>query len=61
MSAKMLVVDEVAKNVKLLADLLHVKGDSTVTVESGPRALERFASEKPDLVLPDVVMPGMSE
>lgn len=57
----MLVVDEVAKNVKFLADLLHVKGDSTVTVESGPRALERFASAKPDLVLPDVVMPGMSE
>jgi CheY-like chemotaxis protein len=53
MSAKNVDVDEVAKNVNLLAGFLHVKGYSMVTVESGPRALERFAAAKPDLVLLD--------
>ena len=60
MSAKILVVDDVAMNVKLLADLLAVKGYATCTATSGPQALERIASEHPDLVLLDVMMPGMS-
>jgi len=59
-SAKILVVDDVAMNVKLLADLLAVKGYATCTATSGPQALERIASEHPDLVLLDVMMPGMS-
>ena len=60
MSAKILVVDDVAMNVKLLADLLAVKGYATCTATSGPQALERIASEHPDMVLLDVMMPGMS-
>ena len=60
MTAKILVVDDVAMNVKLLADLLAVKGYATCTATSGPQALERIASEHPDLVLLDVMMPGMS-
>ena len=57
---KILVVDDVAMNVKLLADLLAAKGYATVTASSGPEALERLASDGPDLVLLDVMMPGMS-
>jgi adenylate cyclase len=60
MTAKILVVDDVAKNVKLLSDLLQVKGYATVTAESGQQALAQLAAEKPDLVLLDVMMPGMS-
>ena len=59
-AAKVLVVDDVALNVKLLADLLAVNGYRTCTAASGPEALERLASERPDLVLLDVMMPGMS-
>ena len=60
MSARILVVDDVALNVKLLADLLGVKGYQTVTAASGPEALAKLEAERPDLVLLDVMMPGMS-
>jgi len=58
--AKILVVDDTPKNVKLLADLLTVKGYSVVTAESGRQALAQLDAEWPDLVLLDVVMPEMS-
>ena len=60
MSSKILVVDDVPKNVKLLADLLGVKGYATCTAASGAEALARLETEKPDLLLLDVMMPGMS-
>jgi adenylate cyclase len=59
-AARVLVVDDVALNVKLLADLLTVKGYRTSTATSGPEALASIAAEPPDLVLLDVMMPGMS-
>jgi adenylate cyclase len=58
--AKILVVDDTPKNVKLLADLLTVKGYTVVTAASGREALALVGAEKPDLVLLDVVMPEMS-
>ena len=58
--AKILVVDDTPKNVKLLADLLAVKGYSVITAGSGKEALAKLESERPDLVLLDVVMPEMS-
>lgn len=60
MPAKILVVDDTPRNVKLLADLLTVKGYSVVTATSGREALDQVESEQPDLVLLDVVMPEMS-
>jgi len=59
-SAKILVVDDVALNVKLLADLLAAKGYRTCSATSGAEALKVLAAERPDLVLLDVMMPGMS-
>jgi adenylate cyclase len=58
--AKILVVDDTPKNVKLLEDLLTAKGYSVVTALSGREALTQLENEKPDLVLLDVVMPEMS-
>ncbi len=60
MPAKILVVDDTPKNVKLLADLLTVKGYAVVTAASGREALAQVEAERPDLVLLDVVMPEMS-
>src|SRR5687767_7830252 len=60
MAHKILVVDDVPKNAKLLADILTVKGYDLSTAASGPEALKRIAEDRPDLVLLDVMMPGMS-
>ena len=57
---KVLVVDDTPHNVKLLADLLGVKGYAVATAINGEEALAKVASEKPDLVLLDVMMPGLS-
>src|SRR6058998_2414875 len=60
MPEKILVVDDVPVNVKLLADLLAGKGYAVVTAASGAEALEQIEKEQPGLVLLDVMMPDMS-
>jgi putative two-component system response regulator len=57
---KVLVVDDTPQNVKLLADLLAVKGYAVCTAANGEQALAQVAKEKPDLVLLDIIMPGLS-
>jgi adenylate cyclase len=58
--AKVLVVDDTPHNVKLLADLLAVKGYAVATAVDGEKALASVAADKPDLILLDVMMPGLS-
>ena len=60
MSAHILVVDDVEKNVKLLADVLAVRGFEVSTAASGEQALEAVRDNPPDLILLDVMMPGLS-
>ena len=57
---KLLIVDDTPLNLKLLGDLLAVKGYAVATASSGEEALARLAQEVPDLVLLDVMMPGLS-
>jgi adenylate cyclase len=57
---KILVVDDTPLNVKLLADLLSVSGYQVDTAGSGEEGLNKVVSFAPDLLLLDVVMPGMS-
>jgi CheY-like chemotaxis protein len=45
--AKILVVDDTPQNVKLLADLLTVKGYQVVTAASGAEALAKVEAERP--------------
>ena len=59
-SEHILVVDDVAKNVRLLADVLGARGYRTSTAASGAEALACIAADRPDLVLLDVMMPGMN-
>ena len=60
MSQKILVVDDTPVNVKLLADLLSAKGYTVATAASGKEALDKIEAAPPDLVLLDVMMPGMT-
>jgi two-component system response regulator AtoC len=57
--AKILVVDDHPSNVKALRVRLSTEGHEVIEAASGQEALDRFESERPDLVLLDVMMPGM--
>jgi adenylate cyclase len=57
---RILVVDDTAANVKLLESILRATGYEVLTASSGAEGLAKVASGAPDLVLLDVVMPGMS-
>ena len=56
---RILVVDDVAQNVRLLEAILGTEEYSVVSASSGIEALEKVETEPPDLVLLDVQMPGM--
>ena len=59
MSARVLVVDDVMPNVKLLAAKLTREYFDVITAYNGQQALELVKKESPDIVLLDVMMPGM--
>jgi len=59
MSARILVVDDILPNVKLLEAKLKAEYYDVLTATSGPEALEIAEKEKPDVVLLDIMMPGM--
>ena len=60
MAQRILVVDDTPPNVKLFADLLAAKGYEVDSAANGEEALAKIAAAPPDLVLLDVMMPGMS-
>lgn len=57
---RILVVDDMSANVRLLEAVLEPAGFAVASASSGPEALELVASELPDLVLLDVQMAGMN-
>ena len=59
MSARVLVVDDILPNVKLLEAKLASEYYEVITATSGPEALEKVEKDEPDIVLLDVMMPGM--
>jgi class 3 adenylate cyclase/CheY-like chemotaxis protein len=58
-SSKVLVVDDTPQNRRLMEAVLTPLGHAVSSAESGEQALEMIAADPPDLVLLDVVMPGM--
>ncbi|MCM0021997.1 MAG: response regulator, partial [Tagaea sp.] len=59
MSARVLVVDDVLPNVKLLEARLTAEYFDVIAAHSGPEALAKATADPPDIVLLDVMMPGM--
>src|SRR5271167_1223356 len=59
MTARVLVVDDILSNVKLLEAKLTAEYFDVVTAFNGLECLARVAETAPDIVLLDVMMPGM--
>ena len=59
-AGKVLVVDDYEPNLRGLGQLLRSAQYEGLTATNGTDALDLVASERPDLVLLDVVMPGIS-
>jgi len=57
--AKILVVDDIPENVRLMEAVLTPRGYDVVSATNGTEALALVESEQPDLVLLDVVMPEL--
>lgn len=57
---RILVVDDVPANVRMLAGLLKARGFEVSTAASGQEGLDKTITEMPDLVLLDVMMPDLS-
>ena len=59
MSARVLVVDDILPNVKLLEAKLTSEYYDVLTATNGEEALKSVEQDSPDLILLDVMMPGM--
>lgn len=55
-----LIVEDNEKNLKLVRDILQVKGYETVEAMTGEDGVRLAAERRPDLVLMDIQLPGMN-
>ena len=58
-AAAILVVDDLPQNTRLLDAVLSPRGFDVRVALSGDEALRSLADDPPDLVLLDILMPGM--
>ena len=56
---KILVVDDEIEACNALEEFLSLKGHEVYTALDGPTALKRIQEVRPDIVLLDMIMPGM--
>ena len=59
MTARVLIVDDVPANLKLLDAKLTAEYFGVLKAASGPEAIEIATAQMPDIILLDVMMPGM--
>ena len=57
---KILVVDDLPENVFMLQDRLEHEGYEVITAYDGLTGIEKTRNELPDLILLDVMMPGIT-
>lgn len=57
---RIMVVDDSPTERHVLNDFLTRKGFEVIIAENGEQAIEKAKVEKPDLILMDVVMPGIN-
>ena len=59
MSIKVLIVDDSRLNIKILTHILCAEGYTTISVNNGLNVVETARLEKPDIILLDIIMPGI--
>jgi two-component system alkaline phosphatase synthesis response regulator PhoP len=59
MAKKILVIDDEPKIVELCSDYLHAAGYDIITAGDGLQGLAMARSQKPDLIVLDLMLPGM--
>jgi DNA-binding NtrC family response regulator len=60
MEHRILVVDDEKPILELLCEVLHDHGFNVETANNGAQAIEAFQNNPHDLVISDLIMPGMS-
>ena len=60
MAKKIMAVDDEESLIELLSAVLGEAGYEVIAAKSGEECLEKLGREKPDLILMDMMMPGMS-
>ena len=55
-----LIVEDNEKNMKLVRDVLQVKGYSTIEAGTGEDGVRLAGERKPDLILMDIQLPGIN-
>jgi two-component system cell cycle response regulator DivK len=55
-----LIVEDNDKNLKLVRDVLQVKGYQTIEAGTAEEGIDLARTRKPDLVLMDIQLPGMN-
>jgi signal transduction histidine kinase len=59
-SSLILIVDDVEQNVAVISQILRAAGHNVMAAFSGETALRMVQKRKPDLILLDIMMPGMT-
>lgn len=59
MGAKVLIVEDDLDSLRLIGLMLEAKGYSIVAAQTGPQALDKAAEEAPDLIVLDLMIPGI--
>lgn len=57
---KILVIDDLPENVFMLQDRLESEGHEVITAYDGSSGINKAINEQPDLILLDIVMPGIT-
>ena len=58
--ANILIIDDSPTDVRVLATLMERAGHQVAAAGSAEEGIERVHAERPDLVIMDVIMPGMN-
>ena len=57
---KVLVIDDSPSELQLISGYLRQANFSVITADNGKEALKQIFSQKPDVVITDIVMPDMN-